>query len=186
MGGWVGRGACGEGWAPQWRAGSAGSQNCPPAYPPAPRAAQHCAGINSVVLSEPTQQLWTASRDSLVKRCDTQGQTLPPPAPPGAWCTTCRTPGRKEALCSLCASPFTPPCRGPNRAGAMLLCGCRWSLASEQPALQTSYEGHVDWVNDVALLGDLLVSCSSDRTLRVWSAQGVEGERALLGVRAGC
>lgn len=29
----------------------------------------------------------------------------------------------------------------------------------------------MDWVNDLALLGELLVSCSSDRMLRVWSAQ---------------
>ena len=28
----------------------------------------HCAGINSVLLSQSGQQLWTASRDSLVKR----------------------------------------------------------------------------------------------------------------------
>ena len=61
----------------------------------------------------------------------------------------------------------------------------RWALSSEdtqqqqqqQPSLEADYEGHVDWVNDLALLGDALVSCSNDRTLRVWSAskEGKEG-----------
>ena len=55
----------------------------------------------------------------------------------------------------------------------------RWSLAgapAAPPALEASFEGHVDWVNDLALMGELLVSASSDRTLRVWSAGGREGE----------
>lgn len=29
---------------------------------------QHCAGINSLILSADEQHLWTASRDSLIKR----------------------------------------------------------------------------------------------------------------------
>ena len=39
---------------------------------------------------------------------------------------------------------------------------------------QARYEGHCDWVNDVALVADRLVSCSSDCTLRTWDphAQG--------------
>ncbi len=48
-------------------------------------------------------------------------------------------------------------------------------------------------MNDLALLGDLLVSCSNDRTLRVWSAAnegkhgggGAGGQAYLAGEWAG-
>lgn len=45
---------------------------------------------------------------------------------------------------------------------------CWDTSAGPQPALMHEHVGHVDWVNDLALVGDVLVSCSSDKTLRVW------------------
>ena len=33
-----------------------------------------------------------------------------------------------------------------------------------------SFEGHVDWVNDVTILENTLVSCSNDSTVRLWKA----------------
>ncbi len=53
----------------------------------------------------------------------------------------------------------------------------RWRLGDGQdPALDANFEGH-DWVNALALVGgsggdggDLLLSASSDRTLRLWRA----------------
>lgn len=47
----------------------------------------------------------------------------------------------------------------------------QWDVSEDEPRLMYDLQGHVDWVNDVALFqGDsqLLVSCSSDGTLRVW------------------
>ena len=46
--------------------------------------------------------------------------------------------------------------------------------------LEHKYEGHIDWVNDVVKIGgpstqeDTLVSCSSDRTIRVWHMHGMD------------
>lgn len=48
----------------------------------------------------------------------------------------------------------------------------RWAQHGSGMQLETNYEGHIDWVNDLALLGDTLVSCSSDQTLKVWQAMG--------------
>ena len=46
------------------------------------------------------------------------------------------------------------------------------SSISPSPSLKTDYEGHIDWVNAITLLNkDILVSCSSDKTIRVWKAQ---------------
>ena len=41
---------------------------CTAPYSPFPFILQHCAGINSVVVSHDETLLWTASRDSLIKR----------------------------------------------------------------------------------------------------------------------
>lgn len=44
----------------------------------------------------------------------------------------------------------------------------RWALADDMPSCSATFESHVDWVNDVVLVGDnVLVSCSSDTTLKV-------------------
>ena len=45
-------------------------------------------------------------------------------------------------------------------------------MASSDPTFEVSLEGHTDWVNDLAFLPhhDLLVSCSNDRTVRLWKA----------------
>ena len=48
-------------------------------------------------------------------------------------------------------------------------------MADKTPSLEASFECHADWVNDLALVHDLLLSCSNDKTVRVWKAgsQGV-------------
>jgi WD repeat-containing protein 48 len=96
--------------------------------PPLKFLPQHCAGINSVVISPDASTLWTASRDSIIKK----------------W--------------SIPSS---------NTASSI--------SATSSPTLETDYEGHIDWVNSITLLNrDALVSCSSDKTIRVWKAQGEE------------
>lgn len=49
-----------------------------------------------------------------------------------------------------------------------------------RPACEASFEGHIDWVNDVLLFRDRLVSCSSDRTVKIWQT-GEEGEGEAAG-----
>lgn len=44
---------------------------------------------------------------------------------------------------------------------------CRWSLREPQPTFSFGFEGHADWVNDLALVNDTLLSCSSDTTIKV-------------------
>lgn len=44
----------------------------------------------------------------------------------------------------------------------------RWELADNSTACSATFESHVDWVNDVVLTGETLVSCSSDTTLKTW------------------
>ncbi|TKY52163.1 WD repeat-containing protein 48 [Spatholobus suberectus] len=47
----------------------------------------------------------------------------------------------------------------------------RWALADNAPTCSATFESHVDWVNDAVLVGDnVLVSCSSDTTLKTWNA----------------
>jgi WD repeat-containing protein 48 len=50
----------------------------------------------------------------------------------------------------------------------------RWEVAQSEgggsPKFEASFEHHVDWVNDLVLLGDTLVSCSSDKTVNLWQA----------------
>ncbi|XP_065625928.1 uncharacterized protein LOC136065997 [Quercus suber] len=44
----------------------------------------------------------------------------------------------------------------------------RWALTDDAATCSTTFESHVDWVNDAVLVGDnTLVSCSSDTTLKV-------------------
>ena len=52
---------------------------------------------------------------------------------------------------------------------------CRWNLDGAEPRLDASFEGHADWVNDLVLIGDLLVSCSNDQTVRLWKAGSPNG-----------
>ncbi|EFJ15001.1 hypothetical protein SELMODRAFT_180574 [Selaginella moellendorffii] len=47
----------------------------------------------------------------------------------------------------------------------------RWEVDEEVATCCTTFESHVDWVNDLVLTGeDTLVSCSSDTTLKTWNA----------------
>ncbi|KAL2325440.1 hypothetical protein Fmac_024498 [Flemingia macrophylla] len=47
----------------------------------------------------------------------------------------------------------------------------RWALADYVSTCSATFESHVDWVNDSVLVGDnVLVSCSSDTTLKTWNA----------------
>jgi hypothetical protein len=55
---------------------------------------------------------------------------------------------------------------------------CRWqcsSSSSSSPACDATYEGHIDWVNDVLCYKDRIVTCSSDRAVKIWQADE-EGE----------
>eukprot|EP00879_Flechtneria_rotunda_P018080 GHRR01018953.1.p1 GENE.GHRR01018953.1~~GHRR01018953.1.p1 ORF type:complete len:757 (+),score=249.11 GHRR01018953.1:300-2570(+) len=79
---------------------------------------QHVAGIESLAYSQDTQSLYTACRDSIVKR---------------------------------------------------------WNVEAGQPKCVANYEGHTDWVNDVLLFQDKLVTCSSDRTVRIWQSNKQAG-----------
>lgn len=56
---------------------------------------------------------------------------------------------------------------------------CRWNVSQAQPSCETSFEGHIDWVNDVLLFHDKLVTCSSDKTVKLWQAgeEGVQQQR---------
>ena len=48
----------------------------------------------------------------------------------------------------------------------------RWQVGDAGPKLEMTFEGHVDWVNGVAVLekDNTLVSCSNDCTVRLWRA----------------
>ncbi|WVY95698.1 hypothetical protein V8G54_027849 [Vigna mungo] len=47
----------------------------------------------------------------------------------------------------------------------------RWALVDDIPSFSANFESHVDWVNDVVLVSDnVLVSCSSDTTIKTWNA----------------
>ncbi|KAL3516215.1 hypothetical protein ACH5RR_023117 [Cinchona calisaya] len=46
----------------------------------------------------------------------------------------------------------------------------RWELTEDGSTCSTTFESHVDWVNDAVLVGgNTLVSCSSDTTVKVWN-----------------
>ncbi|XP_078444046.1 transducin/WD40 repeat-like superfamily protein [Wolffia australiana] len=45
----------------------------------------------------------------------------------------------------------------------------RWALGDDTATCSATFESHVDWVNDIVLVGDKLVSCSSDTTIKVWN-----------------
>ncbi|KAL7614486.1 hypothetical protein Lser_V15G04995 [Lactuca serriola] len=47
----------------------------------------------------------------------------------------------------------------------------RWELGEEDATCSSTFESHVDWVNDAVLLGkNTLVSCSSDTTVKIWDS----------------
>jgi WD repeat-containing protein 48 len=45
----------------------------------------------------------------------------------------------------------------------------RWELNNGNASFSATFESHVDWVNDAIIVGEKLVSCSSDTTLKVWN-----------------
>ncbi|KAJ3704074.1 hypothetical protein LUZ61_007779 [Rhynchospora tenuis] len=45
----------------------------------------------------------------------------------------------------------------------------RWALNDQSPSFSGTFESHVDWVNDAIIVGDTLVSCSSDTTIKAWN-----------------
>uniref|UniRef100_A0A1D1XI50 WD repeat-containing protein 48 n=1 Tax=Anthurium amnicola TaxID=1678845 RepID=A0A1D1XI50_9ARAE len=45
----------------------------------------------------------------------------------------------------------------------------RWALGNNTATCSETFESHVDWVNDAVLVGDSLVSCSSDTTVKLWN-----------------
>uniref|UniRef100_A0A453K8C2 Uncharacterized protein n=1 Tax=Aegilops tauschii subsp. strangulata TaxID=200361 RepID=A0A453K8C2_AEGTS len=45
----------------------------------------------------------------------------------------------------------------------------RWEYQNGDANFSATFESHVDWVNDAIIVGQNLVSCSSDTTLKVWN-----------------
>uniref|UniRef100_A0A0D9XX69 Uncharacterized protein n=1 Tax=Leersia perrieri TaxID=77586 RepID=A0A0D9XX69_9ORYZ len=45
----------------------------------------------------------------------------------------------------------------------------RWEPKNGVASFSATFESHVDWVNDSIIVGQNLVSCSSDTTLKVWN-----------------
>jgi WD40 repeat protein len=41
--------------------------------------------------------------------------------------------------------------------------------------LNANFEGHVDWVNDLAISQNLLFSCSNDKTVMIWNLNNCNG-----------
>jgi len=124
---------------------------------------QHCGAVEAVVTSETGRFVFTASRDGSVRRWDTQRVAA-------AASAAALAEQRAAALgCAAGGGASTP-------AAAAAL-----AAAAAGPSCDYSFDGHVDWVNALALLegtgaqfgsaeGGLLVSASSDRTVRVWRA----------------
>lgn len=48
----------------------------------------------------------------------------------------------------------------------------KWDITRPQATFVQNFEGHVDWVNDIVTISRLLISCSSDRTVKVWHENG--------------
>ncbi|KAH7435528.1 hypothetical protein KP509_06G068400 [Ceratopteris richardii] len=46
----------------------------------------------------------------------------------------------------------------------------RWESNNKATICTGTFESHTDWVNDIVLSGDTLVSCSSDTTIKTWGA----------------
>ena len=47
----------------------------------------------------------------------------------------------------------------------------RWTVGGAELRPEATFEGHTDWVNDVALIGsDVLASASADHAVRLWKA----------------
>ncbi|MCO5565105.1 hypothetical protein L7F22_018776 [Adiantum nelumboides] len=51
----------------------------------------------------------------------------------------------------------------------------RWESRDKATICSGTFESHTDWVNDVVLSGETLVSCSSDTTLKTWGAFSEDG-----------
>lgn len=47
---------------------------------------------------------------------------------------------------------------------------CRWDVHGDTPQVEASYEAHSNWVNSIAVMEDVLVTCSSDTTVQFWEA----------------
>ena len=82
---------------------------------------------------------------------------------------------------SFSQPPETQPSRGKRRLQRLqppaidcmllyrwALLSCRWDVTGKSPVWSHSYEGHTDWVTGVALLQDVLITCSRDRSCKAW------------------
>lgn len=119
----------------------------PAALPVAVRTTQHCAGVQSLALTPDGGQLFTASRDSTIKRWAVTPQAAAAAAAPGGGDAP-RSP------------PPVPPPVPPSASFLQVLRG------------HTDWVNDV-----VLLGRDHLVSCSSDNTVKLWRAASGERER---------
>ena len=71
---------------------------------------------------------------------------------------------RGKGGCSACSHLTVIVCFCTD--GALL--SCRWNVTGKSPVWSHSYEGHTDWVMGVALLQDVLITCSRDRSCKAW------------------
>lgn len=148
---------------------------------------QHCAGVESLLLPAIPQHrmLFTASRDSTVKRWGGRRRRVTVGVADG-WGRAHAKAGKGRLLAQPCGCSGRHTSALPAFDDADGPAGRRWNLDGPEPRLEATFEGHADWVNDVALIGDLLVTCSNDQTVRLWKAGSSNGAwRGGWGTEAG-
>lgn len=72
----------------------------------------------------------------------------------------------ESVVVGLDALPFWTP------ATIAIIVSHRWVPDGDDAySCTTTYEGHIDWVNDTAVLGGILATASSDRAVMLWNAE---------------
>lgn len=122
---------------------------------PTPASSSHILPINKVVYSSTQRELFTAGRDGSVKVWEEERCLKTRPIRNQSVFTT-NNP-QEEAL-KLETSISGSPVPFQRNGGGL--------------KIKESYNIHNDWVNDIQMVGDLLVSCSSDLGIKIISPNG--------------